>query len=107
MSKYHVVHGTVVLAGDPATQVDGAPPTRREIGIGESFDMDDKEALPLLVAGTIGKGETLRDDEHAPVTNQLADDADKKAAQAATTTREAASAAKAELHSSHRPPAGR
>jgi hypothetical protein len=79
MSTYHVVHGTVTIAGDVKVQVlGGPPPDRKHYEVGDSFEMDDKEALPLLAAGTIGKGGTLKDGERAPTNNPLHSDDDDK-----------------------------
>lgn len=79
MSTYHVVHGTVTAGGDVKVQVPGGPPPDRKFyEVGDSFEMDDKEALPLLAAGTIGKGGKLKDGEKAPSNNPLHSDDDDK-----------------------------
>lgn len=51
MSKYHVIHGSVA-----ANVGKGAEAERKTYEVGETFEMDDADAKPLLGAGTIAKG---------------------------------------------------
>lgn len=101
MSKYHVIHGEVVVGEDE---------DRTTYRTGESFDMTDADAAPLVEAGTIGKGTKLKEGEEAPTTNPLvggaAADADaqrQKAAEGAPEGSQDPKAAAKDFRASNKP----
>lgn len=70
MSKYHVIFGTVVHGtgkGDDAE--------RKTYEVGDTIDLSDADAKPLLAAGTIAKGAKLKDGEESAEADAAGDDA--------------------------------